>query len=50
MANVLADNTAGKNLPVNLVGGITPIAVLAVIGMLISHIPDMLQFADRTMN
>ncbi|MCU7813276.1 MAG: CBS domain-containing protein, partial [Candidatus Thiodiazotropha sp. (ex Notomyrtea botanica)] len=50
VANALAHKNAGKNLLVNLVGGITLIVVLAVIGMLISHIPDMLQLADRTMN
>lgn len=49
LAHALADHGAGKNLLVNLVGGITLAVVLAVIGMLISHIPDMMQLADRTM-
>ena len=50
LAHAMADQKSGKNMLVNLVGGITLIVVLAVIGMLISHIPDMLQLADRTMN
>jgi signal-transduction protein with cAMP-binding, CBS, and nucleotidyltransferase domain len=50
LAHAMADQKGGKNTLVNLVGGITLIVVLAVIGMLISHIPDMLQLADRTMN
>ncbi|MCU7852729.1 MAG: hypothetical protein KZQ80_10995 [Candidatus Thiodiazotropha sp. (ex Monitilora ramsayi)] len=50
VASALADNNAGKNLLASLVGGITLIVVLAVISMLIPHIPDMPQFADRTMN
>ncbi|MEJ2455985.1 MAG: CBS domain-containing protein [Candidatus Thiodiazotropha sp.] len=50
VANALADQGAGKNLLVNLVGGITLIVVLAVIGMLISHIPDMMALADQTMH
>lgn len=50
VANALADHTAGKNLLVNLVGGVTLIVVLAVIGMLISHIPDMMALANQTMN
>lgn len=50
LAHALADHSAGKNLLVNLVGGLTLAVVLAVIGMLISHIPDMMQLANRTMN
>jgi signal-transduction protein with cAMP-binding, CBS, and nucleotidyltransferase domain len=50
VANALADHSGGKNLLINLVGGITLAVVLAVIGMLISHIPDMLALADQTMN
>lgn len=50
VANALADQSAGKNLLVNLVGGITLFVVLAVIGMLISHIPDMIALADQTLN
>jgi signal-transduction protein with cAMP-binding, CBS, and nucleotidyltransferase domain len=50
LANALADHSAGKNLLVNLVGGITLAVVLVVIGVLISYIPDMMQLADRTMN
>ena len=50
VANALADHTAGKNLLVNLVGGVTLIVVLAVIGMLISHIPDMMALANQTLN
>ncbi|MCU7842999.1 MAG: CBS domain-containing protein [Candidatus Thiodiazotropha sp. (ex Monitilora ramsayi)] len=50
LAHAMAEQNSGKNLLVNLVGGITLIVVIAVIGMLISHIPDMLQLAERTMN
>jgi CBS domain-containing protein len=50
LANALADQNSGKNLLVNLVGGMTLIVVLAVIGMLISHIPDIMALADQTMN
>jgi len=50
VANALADHSAGKNLLVNLVGGITLMVVLAVIGMLISHIPDMMALAEQTLN
>ena len=50
VANALADHSAGKNLLVNLVGGITLIVVLVVIGVLISHIPDMMALADQTLN
>ncbi len=50
VAHALADHSGGKNLLINLVGGITLVVVLAVIGMLISHIPDMLALADQTMN
>jgi CBS domain-containing protein len=49
VANALAEHSSSKNLLVNLVGGITLVVVLAVIGMLISHIPDMMQLADRTL-
>jgi CBS domain-containing protein len=49
VANALADNNSAKNLLVNFVGGITLVVVLAVIGMLISHIPDMMQLADSTL-
>jgi signal-transduction protein with cAMP-binding, CBS, and nucleotidyltransferase domain len=49
LAHALADHSASKNLLVNLVGGVTLAVVLAVIGMLISHIPDMMQLADQTM-
>jgi hypothetical protein len=35
---------------VNLVGSITLMVVLALIGMLISHIPDMMELANQTMN
>jgi CBS domain-containing protein len=50
LAHAMTDQRGGKNMLVNLVGGITLIVVLAVIGMLIFHIPDMLQLADQTMN
>jgi len=50
LAHAMTDHGAGKNLLVNLVGGITLAVVLAVIGMLISHIPDMMQLAERTLN
>ena len=50
VANALADHSAEKNFLVNLVGGITLIVVLAVIGTLISHIPDMMALADQTLN
>jgi len=50
VANALADHSAGKNMLVNLVGGITLMVVLAVIGMLISHIPDMMALAEQTLN
>jgi CBS domain-containing protein len=50
LAHAMADHSSGKNMLVNLVGGITLVVVLAVIGMLISHIPDMMQLADRTLN
>jgi CBS domain-containing protein len=49
VAHALANHSSGKNLLLNVVGGITLIVVLAVIGMLISHIPDMMQLADRTL-
>lgn len=49
VAHALADHSSAKNVLVNFVGGITLIVVLAVIGMLISHIPDMMQLADRTL-
>ncbi len=49
VAHALADQGSGKDLLVNFVGGITLVVVLAVIGMLISHIPDMMQLADRTL-
>jgi CBS domain-containing protein len=49
VANALAEYSSGKNLLVNLVGGITLVVVLAVIGMLISYIPDMMQLAGRTL-
>lgn len=50
VASALADHSAGKNLLVNFVGGLTLIVALAVIGMLISHIPDMMALADQTLN
>ena len=50
VAHALADHSWGKNMLVNLVGGITLAVVLVVIGVLISHIPDMLQLADHAMN
>ncbi len=50
VANALADHGAGKNLLVNLVGGITLVVVIAVIGMLISHMPDMMALANQTLN
>ncbi len=50
VANALADQSAGKNLLVNFVGGVTLVVVLAVIGMLISHIPDMMALASQTLN
>ena len=50
VANALADHKAGKNLLVNLVGGVTLAVVLAVIGMLISHIPDIMALANQTLN
>jgi len=49
LANAMADHSAGKNMLINLVGGLTLVVVLAVIGMLISHIPDMMQLADGTL-
>lgn len=49
VAHALAEHSTGKNVLVNLVGGITLIVVLVVIGMLISHFPDMMQLADRTL-
>ncbi|MBT2969694.1 MAG: CBS domain-containing protein [Candidatus Thiodiazotropha sp. (ex Ctena orbiculata)] len=49
VAHALADHSSAKNILVNVVGGITLVVVLAVIGMLISHIPDMMQLADRTL-
>ncbi|MEW8508233.1 MAG: CBS domain-containing protein [Candidatus Thiodiazotropha sp.] len=49
VAHALADHGSAKNILVNLVGGITLMVVLAVIGMLLSHIPDMMQLADRTL-
>ncbi|MBT3011107.1 MAG: CBS domain-containing protein [Candidatus Thiodiazotropha sp. (ex Lucina aurantia)] len=49
VAHALADHNSSKNILVNLVGGITLVVVLAVIGMLISHIPDMIQLADHTL-
>ncbi|MET0004881.1 MAG: CBS domain-containing protein [Candidatus Thiodiazotropha sp.] len=49
VAHALADHNSSKNILVNLVGGITLVVVLVVIGMLISHIPDMMQLADRTL-
>lgn len=49
LANALADHSSGKNLLVNLVGGLTLVVVLAVIGMLISHIPDIMALADQSM-
>ena len=48
VAHALADHSWGKNMLVNLVGGITLTVILVVIGMLISHIPDMLQLAGYT--
>jgi signal-transduction protein with cAMP-binding, CBS, and nucleotidyltransferase domain len=50
VASALADHSGGKNLVVNLVGGLTLVVALAVIGMLISHIPDMMALADQTLN
>jgi signal-transduction protein with cAMP-binding, CBS, and nucleotidyltransferase domain len=50
VANALADHSTGKNLLVNLVGGLTLIVVLAVIGMLIFHFPDMMALADQTLD
>ncbi|MEW8040791.1 MAG: hypothetical protein AB2794_01105 [Candidatus Thiodiazotropha endolucinida] len=49
VAHALADHNSSKNILVNLVGGITLVVVLAVIGMLISNIPDMMQLVDRTL-
>ena len=49
LANALADHSGGKNLLVNLVGGLTLAVVLAVIGMLISHMSDVMQLADQTL-
>ncbi|MES9971079.1 MAG: CBS domain-containing protein [Candidatus Thiodiazotropha sp.] len=49
VAHALADHSSSKNILVNFVGGITLVVVLVVIGMLISHIPDMMQLADRTL-
>ncbi|MEJ2589965.1 MAG: CBS domain-containing protein [Candidatus Thiodiazotropha sp.] len=49
LADALADHGGGKNLLVNLVGGLTLAVVLAVIGMLISHMSDVMQLADQTL-
>jgi hypothetical protein len=50
VAHALADHNSAKNRLVNFVGGITLVVVLVIIGVLISHIPDMLQLADHIMN
>lgn len=50
VAHALADHSSAKNTLVNFVGGITLVVVLLVIGMLISHLPDMLQLAGNTTN
>jgi predicted transcriptional regulator len=50
VAHALADHSSGKNMLVNFVGGITLVVVLTVIGVLISHFPDMLQLAGYTLN
>ncbi|MCG7899712.1 MAG: CBS domain-containing protein [Candidatus Thiodiazotropha weberae] len=50
VAHALADHSSGKNMLVNVVGGITLMVVLMVIGVLISHFPDMLQLAGHTMD
>ncbi|MES9942491.1 MAG: CBS domain-containing protein [Candidatus Thiodiazotropha sp. 6PLUC2] len=50
VAHALADHSSGKNMLVNFVGGITLLVVLAVIGVLISHIPDVMQLAGHTMD
>jgi signal-transduction protein with cAMP-binding, CBS, and nucleotidyltransferase domain len=50
VASALADQSGAKNLLVNFVGGITLLVVLAVIVMLISHIPDIMRLANQTMN
>lgn len=47
VASALADHSAGKNLLINLVAGMTLAIALAVIGMLIFHIPDMLALASK---
>ncbi|MES9991474.1 MAG: CBS domain-containing protein [Candidatus Thiodiazotropha sp.] len=49
VAHALADHSSAKNILINVVGGITLVVVLTVIGMLISHFPDMMQLADRTL-
>ncbi|MCG8038158.1 MAG: CBS domain-containing protein [Candidatus Thiodiazotropha taylori] len=50
VAHALADHSSGKNMLVNFVGGVTLVVVLMVIGVLISHFPDMLQLAGHTMD
>ncbi|MEJ2404595.1 MAG: CBS domain-containing protein [Candidatus Thiodiazotropha sp.] len=50
VAHALADHNPAKNLLVNLVGGVTLVVTLMVIGMLISHIPDVLALMNHSFN
>ena len=43
----LANHSAGKNLAVNFLGGITLIVTIGVIVMLLLQLPDMLMLASR---
>jgi CBS domain-containing protein len=45
IANAMAENGGRKDLLVNIVGAITLVVAVGVIGMLIYQLPDMLQFA-----
>jgi CBS domain-containing protein len=49
VAHAMTEHQGMKNLLVNLVGGLTLAAVLLVIVMLITVLPDMLQVAEKVM-
>ncbi|MET0065017.1 MAG: CBS domain-containing protein [Candidatus Thiodiazotropha sp.] len=50
VAHALADHNPAKNILVNFVGGVTLVVALMVIGVLISHIPDVLQLINHSLN
>jgi CBS domain-containing protein len=50
VAHALADHNPAKNLLVNFVGGVTLVVALMVIGVLISHIPDVLALINHSLN